>query len=63
MTADKYQLQATKIPDGPFAKVSVDLIIKFSVTNNGNMNNISKNTYLVNKFSCLIMMGRFQKTC
>ena len=36
--ADKYQLQTTEIPDRPFVKVSVDLIVELSRTHQGNKN-------------------------
>ena len=36
LAADKYQLQATEIPDRPFAKVSVDLIVELPRTHQCN---------------------------
>ena len=36
--ADKYQLQTTEIPNKPFAKVSIDLIVDLPISHNGNKN-------------------------
>ena len=33
MQADKYQLQITEIPNSPFAKVSIDLIVELLTSN------------------------------
>ena len=38
LQADKYQLQTTEIPNKPFAKVSIDLIVDLPISNNGNKN-------------------------
>ena len=38
LVADKYQLSTTEIPDRPFAKVSVDLIVELPRTHQGNKN-------------------------
>ena len=38
LVADKYQLQTTEIPDRPFAKVSVDLIVELPRTDQGTKN-------------------------
>ena len=35
---EKYQLQATEIPEKPFAKVSIVLIVEFPVSHSGNKN-------------------------
>ena len=35
---DKYQLQTTEIPNTPFAKVSIDLIVEMSTSHYGNTN-------------------------
>ena len=38
LKADKYQLQTTEIPDQPFAKVGIDLIVDLDVSHSGNKN-------------------------
>ena len=38
LQAEKYQLQTTKIPKKPFAKVSVDPIVELLVSHTGNEN-------------------------
>ena len=38
LTVDKYQLQTTEIPDQPFAKVGIDLIVDLDVSHKGNKN-------------------------
>ena len=38
LQAEKYQLQTTEIPKKPFAKVSVDFIVKLPVSHSGNKN-------------------------
>ena len=38
LQADKYQLQATEIPNKAFAKVSIDLIVDLPVSHHGNKN-------------------------
>ena len=38
LQADKYQLQTTEIPNKPFAKVSIDLIVDLPISHNGNKN-------------------------
>ena len=38
LQADKYQLQTTEIPNMPFAKLSIDLIVDLPISHNGNKN-------------------------
>ena len=38
LTVDKYQLQTTEIPDQPFAKVGIDLIVDLDISHRGNKN-------------------------
>ena len=38
LQADKYQLQTTEIPNKPFAKISIDLIVDLPISHNGNKN-------------------------
>ena len=38
MQADKYQLQTTEVPNRPFAKVSIDLIVEQPLSHQGNIN-------------------------
>ena len=38
LQADKYQLQTTEIPDQPFAKVGIDLIVELDTSHSGNKN-------------------------
>ena len=38
LTVDKYQLQTTEIPDQPFAKVGIDLIVDLDVSHKGSKN-------------------------
>ena len=38
LTADKYQLQTTEIPDQPFVKVGIDLIVDLDISHKGNKN-------------------------
>ena len=38
LTVDKYQLQTTEIPDQPFAKVRIDLIVDLDISHKGNKN-------------------------
>ena len=35
---EKYKLQTTEIPDQPFAKVGIDLIVDLDVSHSGNKN-------------------------